>query len=149
MAVSQACRRLASIVSVTPDRTYGDCVSLTCPGPKPSWPRAYTGDSQHKSKPADYGFHPPANPRPNKSLYDGSRIIKLAEATALFREGIRRGMISTYCVDGLAKYVWAVDAYGHVYEAKLSKNSLNYQGYELGCNERAMKTIVAREWNLR
>ena len=109
----------------------------------------YTGDPQHKSKPADYGFHPPADPRPNKSLCDGSRIIKLAEATALFREGIRRGMISTYCVDGLPKYVWAVDAYGHVYEAKLSKNSSNYHGYELGCNESAMKKIVSNEWHLR
>ena len=109
----------------------------------------YTGDGQHKSKPADYGFHPPTSPRPNKSLCDGTRIIKLAEATALFREGIRRGMISTYRVDGLPKYVWAVDAYGHVYEAKLSKNSRNYHGYELGYNERAMKKIVAEEWHLR
>ncbi len=58
-------------------------------------------------------------------------------------------MISTYRVDGLPKYVWAVDAYGHVYEAKLSKNSQNYHGYELGCNESAMKKIVAKEWPLR
>lgn len=109
----------------------------------------YTGHAQHKSKPADYGFHPPADPRPNKSLCDGSRVIKLAEATALFRAGIRRGMISTYRVDGLPKYIWAVDAYGHVYEAKLSKNSQNYHGYELGCNESAMKKTVAKEWHLR
>ena len=109
----------------------------------------YTGDSQHKSKPADYGFHPPASPRPNKSLCDGNRIIKLAEATALFREGIRRGMISTYCEEGLPKYVWAVDADGHVYEAKHSKNSPNYHGYELGDDESAMKKLVAKEWMLR
>ncbi len=112
----------------------------------------YTGDSQHKSKPADYGFDPPASPRPNKSLCDGSRIIKLAEATALFREGIRRGMISTYCEEGLPKYVWAVDGDGHVYEAKRSKNSPNspnYHGYELGGNESVMRKLVAKEWRSR
>ena len=31
----------------------------------------YTGSAHHKRKPADYGFRPPVNPRPHKSLCDG------------------------------------------------------------------------------
>lgn len=29
----------------------------------------YAGSALHKSKPADYEFHPPVNPRPDKSLW--------------------------------------------------------------------------------
>ena len=49
----------------------------------------YTGSAHHKRRPADYGFHPPANPRPHKSLCDGGRSVRLEEAKALFREGVR------------------------------------------------------------
>ena len=78
----------------------------------------YTGSPHHKRFPSDYNFHPPANPRPNKSLCDSKIIIKRNEARTLFREGIRRGMISEPMNDGLPKYVWAVKENDSVYEAK-------------------------------
>lgn len=81
----------------------------------------YIGSAHHKSKPADYCFNPPANPRPGKSLCDGLRVIRKIEATRLFRSGIRSEMVSSY-VDGnngLPKYVWAVDKDGEAYEAKM------------------------------
>ena len=58
-------------------------------------------------------------------------------------------MNRTYCEEGLPKYVWAVDGDGHVYEAKRSKYSPNYHGYELGGNESVMRKLVAKEWRSR
>ena len=109
----------------------------------------YTGSAHHKRAPGDYGFSPPANPRPNKSLCDGSRCVKADEATALFREGVRRGMIGSFREDGLPKYVWAVDSEGHAYEAKLERGSRRYHGYELGADDDAMRQLVVGEWTLR
>lgn len=110
---------------------------------------SYTGNPHHKRIPADYGFHPPVNPRPNKSLCDGNRKVMLNEARCLFREGIKRGMVSAYTEDGLPKYVWAVDSERRVFEAKRERNSQNYHGYELGDDEEAMRKIVLREWGSR
>lgn len=109
----------------------------------------YTGSAHHKRAPADYGFNPPVNPRPNKSLCDRDRIIELEEATALFREGLRRGMISDGGAGALPKYVWAVDHEGRAYEAKLEHGSRSYHGYELGDDDDAMRQLVVREWQMR
>ena len=109
----------------------------------------YTGSPIHKRYPADYGFHPPVSPRPDKSLCDGSRIVKRAEAKALFQDGIKRGMVSA-CTEGeLPKYVWAMDEYGHVYEAKRGGDGSEYHGYELSDDDGDMKRLVIKEWNLR
>jgi hypothetical protein len=35
----------------------------------------YVGSALHKTKPGDYGFQPPVNPRPWKSICDGLRVI--------------------------------------------------------------------------
>jgi len=40
----------------------------------------YVGSALHKKKPGDYGFQPPVNPRPWKSICDGARVIVLSEA---------------------------------------------------------------------
>ena len=40
---------------------------------------SYTGSPHHKRVPVDYGFHPPASPRPNKSLCDANRCVQLDE----------------------------------------------------------------------
>ena len=109
----------------------------------------YTGSALHKRRGADYGFVPPANPRPNKSLCDGGRSIPLAEAKALFREGVRRGMISTFFEDVLPKYVWTVAPDGRAYEAKLERGTWNYHGYELGDDEHTMRQLVIEEWRTR
>ena len=109
----------------------------------------YTGSAHHKRSAADYGFHPPANPRPGKSLCDGNRTVKKNEAKALFREGVRRGMVSIHHEDDLPKHVWAVDDGGRAYEAKIEHGSRNYHGYELGDDDGDMKELVVREWKRR
>lgn len=89
----------------------------------------YVGSAIHKLRPADYGFHPPSNPRPHKSLCDDLRPLPAAEARRLFAAGVRKGMISTACVEGLPKYVWSVDHQGEAYEAKWDRDG--YHGYRL------------------
>lgn len=109
----------------------------------------YTGSAHHKRSAADYGFHPPANPRPSKSLCDGNRTVKKNEAEALFHEGIRRGMVSVHHEDDLPKHVWAVDGGGRAYEAVLAKGSSDYHGYELDDDDGDMKKLVIKEWKRR
>ena len=109
----------------------------------------YTGSPHHKRSSAGYGFQPLASPRPNKSLCDGRRSVPLTEAATLFREGVRRGMVSTYLDGDLPKYVWAVDDDGRVFEAKISRGTQDYHGYELGCDEDRLRQHIEREWSVR
>ncbi len=110
----------------------------------------YVGSAHHKSKPADYGFNPPASPRIGKSLCDDKRIIKKSEAADLFQAGIARGMVSSYQINGLPKYVWAVDRHGEVYESKLSEGTSGYHGYRLSeGHDRHMNAQVIKEWESR
>lgn len=108
----------------------------------------YTGSSHHKTKPGDYGFQPPVNPRPWKSICDGVRVILLAEAQDLFRRGILLGMLSEFPQDGAPKYIWSVDAAGEAYEAKISPGTVSYKGYRLEEDD-AMRTVVLKEWAKR
>jgi hypothetical protein len=103
------------------------------------------GSALHKTKPGDYGFQPPVNPRPWKSICDGLRVILLAEARYLFRQGILAGMFSGFPDNGVPKYVWSVDAGGEAYEAKISPGTYDYKGYRLE-EEDAMRNVVLREW---
>ena len=111
----------------------------------------YTGSPHHKTIPADFGFRPPTSPRPSKSLCDGSGSVSMARAQALFRKAIDRAMISTHRIGDCPKYIWVVDEDGdnRVYEAKISKGSKCYHGYELGQEEDAMRTLVIDTWNAR
>ena len=109
----------------------------------------YTGIAHHKLSPAGYGFQPPVNPRPKKSVCDGHRSVSLTEAAALFREGVRRCMVSTHLDGGLPKYVWAVSDDGRVFEAKISRGTQNYHGYELGHDEGRLRRHIEREWSAR
>ena len=110
----------------------------------------YVGSAHHKSKLADYGLTPPADPRPNKSLCDGKRIVKIREAKELFRRGLSRGMVSRYPENGFPKYVWAVDQDGEVYEAKAGGDGRSYHGYALSAaGERDLCRWVITEWNAR
>ncbi len=109
----------------------------------------YVGNAHHKRAPADYGFRPPVNPRPHKSLCDGTRIVRAAEARSLFHEAVRRGMVSSHRERGLPKYVWAVDPEGRVFEAKLERRGATYHGYELGANDRHMRREVVARWEER
>ena len=115
----------------------------------------YTGSAHHKTKPADYGFTPPvnprrdpANPKRDKSVCDGKRVILWEEAKQLFRSGVTAGMVSSHIQDGLPKYVWAVDGDGEVYEAKLGGDGTNYHGYRLSYKDDLRKHLAA-EWRKR
>ena len=55
-------------------------------------------------------------------------------------------MISTYRINRLPKYIWAVADEDRIYEAKLEKGARSYHGYELGNNESSLRTIVLEEW---
>ena len=108
----------------------------------------YVGSPHHKRRPGDYGFHPPVNPRPHKSLCDDLRAINLREACRLFRSGIRQEMVSSYLENGLPKYVWAVDHAGEPYEAKLGHDGASYHGYRLYRDQR-MRQYIIRTWRER
>ena len=109
----------------------------------------YEGSPHHKTRPADYGFHPPAAPRPSKSVCDGKRPVHHAEALRLLQAGFRLGVVSLRVGDEWPKYVWAVDDSGEVYEAKLGHDQRRYHGYRLGEDDSAMCKWVATEWSKR
>lgn len=110
----------------------------------------YGGIAIHKLRPGDYGLVPPNNPRPSKSPCDELRPVLLEEARALFSRGIELGMVSRLEPGGIPKYVWAVDEFGEVYEAKTKAGRDEpYHGYRLGDDERAMRRYVTAEWNKR
>lgn len=109
----------------------------------------YLGSALHKMRPGDYGFDPPFNPRPSKSLCDDLRPILQAEARALFAEGVRKAMVSLHIEgDGRPKYVWSVDHYGEVYEAKWDREG--YHGYRLDKeSEKHQRDCVLKAWSER
>lgn len=110
----------------------------------------YVGASTHKKYPNDYGLVPPFNPRPDKSVCDDLRPVPLAEARALFRDAVLKGMVSPPLPDtGVPKYVWAVDSSGEVYEAKTKpEREVVYHGYRLGDDDR-QRMFIKREWSAR
>jgi hypothetical protein len=106
----------------------------------------YVGSAIHKRHPADYGFHPPVNPRPWKSLCDGQRVIPKAEASELLRQGALRGLFSDFPNGGRPKYIWSVDAHGEVYEAKIGSDG--YHGYRLESDD-DLRSLILKEWTNR
>ena len=108
----------------------------------------YEGSAHHKKSVADYALDRP-NPRPTKSLCDGLRTVPKAEAEELLTRGLGRQMVSAFLMNGLPKYVWAVDESGEPYEAKLGGDGWSYHGYRLEDDERAMREIVLSEWRAR
>ena len=111
----------------------------------------YCGSEYHLCKPQAKGFSARAR-GPNKSPCDGNISLKRPEANQLLREGISRSMVSTVLQTDspkyvLPKYVWAVkDRY--VFEAKLSKGTPKYHGYELLEND-SQRDYVMDVWKER
>ena len=58
-------------------------------------------------------------------------------------------MISDFRMGGLPKYVWAVEADGHAYGAKLGHGNGHYHGYEWGDDDASMRQLVIKEWRAR
>jgi hypothetical protein len=96
--------------------------------------------------PGDYGFQPPINPRPWKSLCDVKRSIAQAEAQELLRQGVLMGLFSNFLEGEMPKYVWSVDAEGQAYEAKLGRDG--YHGYPLEEDD-DFRSVVLKEWSKR
>jgi hypothetical protein len=108
----------------------------------------YVASGHHKRNPADYGLER-TNPRPTKSLCDKVRIIPVKEANLLVKNGIARGMVSTFKCGGFPKYIWSVGEDGEVYEAKTDENAAGtYHGYRLE-EEDDMRDVVKITWNER
>lgn len=103
----------------------------------------YVGSANHKRHPGDYGFHPPSNPRPWKSVCDARRQLLLAEAKELLAAGVLKGMISQPDSNGVPKYIWSVDSERVPYESKIGNGG--YHGYPLYPDD-DMSAVVLREW---
>ena len=127
-----------------PKRRLASPARLDLPGRQALALKAqYGGSAIHKKHPADYGFHPPVNPRQWKSLCDGQRIILKAEASELLRQGALRGLFSDFPDGGKPKYIWSVDAGGEVYQAKIGSDS--YHGYRLESDD-DLRSLILKEW---
>jgi hypothetical protein len=74
------------------------------------------------------------------------KVILRAEARALFRAGILKGMVSDCEKGGRPKFVWAVDPDNEVYEAKVDSDA--YHGYRLKHDDDMRQTIL-KEWKRR
>jgi hypothetical protein len=110
---------------------------------------SYVGSATHKKRPGDYGFHPPANPRPHKSLCDGERAVLREEAASLMKKGIELGMFSDFAESGVPKYIWSVTPEGKVFEAKTNPaHERVFHGYQLNDDD-SMKAVVLSEWRKR
>jgi hypothetical protein len=57
---------------------------------------SYIGSALHKTKPGDYGFQPPVNPRATKSTCDGGRTVLRAEAQALYSPWYYEGNVQRF-----------------------------------------------------
>lgn len=110
---------------------------------------SYKGAAFHKRYPSNYGFVPPVSPRPNKSLCDDLRAIKLEEATFMLDQGILCGMVSICQTGEFPKFVWCVDTDEEVYEAKIGGDGKSYHGYRLGQDEIARRRYYLAEWKKR
>ena len=107
----------------------------------------YGGNPEHKKNPGDFGLTPPVSPRPDKTLCDPAGISSRAEAVALLREGIRRGLVSEKLKGVYPQNVWAVDAAGIAFEAQLeNQGSGTYHGYPMPNNDSFREKVIAA-WN--
>jgi len=108
----------------------------------------YAGNSQHKSRPGDYGLAPATSPRPGKTLCDADGEFPAARAEELLRDGIRRGMVSIQERSDWPQNVWAVSG-DVVFEGQLENRSQGvYHGYPVPIDDDFRKLIL-KEWTRR
>lgn len=72
----------------------------------------YSGNPEHKRNPGDFGLTPPSGPRPGKTLCDQVEIYSRAEALALLKAGVRRGISAQERDDHCTKFDIPADGYG-------------------------------------
>ena len=90
----------------------------------------YSGNSEHKRNPGDFGLNPPSGPRPSKTLCDQVKIQNRSEALQFLRAGLERGTFSAQERDGWPQNVWAVTENGEALEAQHEGQGV-YHGYPI------------------
>ena len=109
----------------------------------------YRGNPKHKLHPNLK--HPGIEPGGNRSrsVCDKVKSLDLSqkEASALLKEGVRKGLVSATSTKKFPNFIWAVSSRGQPYEAKQSKDKAGeYYGYPLLGDEdqRFLKALKAR-----
>lgn len=106
----------------------------------------YGGNPAHKRHPGDFGLNPPAQPRLNKTLCDGTQV-NLQTAMRLLRTGARLGLVSIREQNGFPQNIWAVSPNGIALEAQLDNaETATYHGYPMGPGD-PLATEVLNRWN--
>lgn len=106
----------------------------------------YGGNPEHKKNPGDFGLTPPADPRPGKSLCDGIGVFSRAEALALLKAGLSKGLISDRSVGEWPKNIWSMSPGGRPLEAQLENPDLGtYHGYPMPDSD-PFASVVAQRW---
>jgi len=105
----------------------------------------YSGNPEHKRNPGDFRLTPPSQPRADKTLCDAVKIFTKAEATALLREGVRKGLISERMVNHLPQNIWSVTKDGYPIEAQLENPEQGtYHGYPMPESDPFRAEVLAR-----
>jgi hypothetical protein len=106
----------------------------------------YKGSQAHKRHLGDFGLTPPAQPRLNKTLCDGTQV-NLRSAMELLRAGARLGLISVEERNELPQNIWAVTPSGIALEAQLDNvEAATDHGYPMGPGD-PLATEVLTRWN--
>jgi hypothetical protein len=96
----------------------------------------YGGNPEHKKNPGDFGLTPPSYPRAGKSLCDVAEVFTRAEALAILKAGLEKGLVSEQDKNGWPKNIWALDHAGIAFEAQLENPDLGtYHGYPMPDND--------------
>jgi hypothetical protein len=104
----------------------------------------YRGNPAHKKHPGDFGLTPPAQPRLNKTLCDGTQV-NLQTAMRLLRTGAKLGLVSIREQNGLPQNIWAVSPNGIALEAQLDNvEAATYHGYPMGSGDPLAIEILTR-----
>ena len=107
----------------------------------------YTGSPYHKRNPGDFGLTPPSQPRPGKTLCDGTGITTVRESLRLLREGVRKGLISENVRGEFPQNVWAATEDGIALEAQLENAAQGtYHAYPMSSTD-VIRNEVLKRWN--
>lgn len=104
----------------------------------------YVGSPIHKKHPGDYGLTPPAQPRMNRNLCDGTQVDRRL-ATRLLRNGARLGLISVQERNGFPQNIWAISPLGVALEAQLdNEEAATYHGYPMELSDPLAAKVLSR-----
>lgn len=104
----------------------------------------YTGKSDHKRNPGDFGLTPPANHRQDKTLCEVANVVRRKDALALLKKGLKLGTIGVPDKNGWPKRIWAVAQNDTVLEAQMDAVGSNHD-YPLKPRDPVGK-VVAKIW---